>query len=141
MNCLACDRIVQIKSNNNPYFICELEASYLVLADHQRYEGWCILLLKEHQEHLDQLALETQLHLFRDVARTARAIRNAFRPRRLNYECLGNTLPHVHWHIIPRYDWDPQPESPIWVRPKEERCVEASLERLASLVAEIKRHL
>jgi diadenosine tetraphosphate (Ap4A) HIT family hydrolase len=104
MSCFACDRVAQIKSNQNPFFVAELEASYLVLADHQRYEGWCILLLKEHVEHLDQLALETQLQLFRDVAKTARAIRNAFHPVRLNYECLGNTLPHIHWHIIPRYE-------------------------------------
>jgi diadenosine tetraphosphate (Ap4A) HIT family hydrolase len=141
MNCFACDRIAQIKSICNPYFVSELEASYFVLADHQRYEGWCILLLKEHHEHLDQLPFEAQLLLFRDVARAARAVRSAFHPRRLNYECLGNSISHIHWHIIPRYDWDPQPESPIWVRPKEERYAGVLPERLSGLIADLKKHL
>ena len=65
---------------------------------------------------------------------TAQAVRKGFAPVRINYECLGNTLAHIHWHVIPRFEWDPQPESPIWVRSKEERNIGVEPERLAFLL-------
>ena len=37
----------------------------------------------------------------------ARAIAETFRPWKMNYACYGNQAPHVHWHIIPRYESDP----------------------------------
>ena len=135
MNCLACDRIKQIEVGDNPYFVTELRESYVVFADHQRYEGYCILLLKSHVAHLGELARQTQLDLFGDVADIAAAITDAFDPVRLNYARLGNELGHVHWHVIPRYAWDPQPHAPIWVRPKEERHTGGEPARLAELKA------
>jgi diadenosine tetraphosphate (Ap4A) HIT family hydrolase len=44
----------------------------------------------------------------------------ALRPRRINYECLGNVVAHVHWHLVPRYEDDPAPTRPIWVRAEAE---------------------
>ena len=85
-----------------------------------------MVLLKDHEEHLDRLPLKRQVHLAADVARVAAAIRTVFAPQRINYECLGNAEPHVHWHVIPRHADDPQPKATIWVRPHEEREVRAS---------------
>ena len=44
-----------------------------------------------------------------------RAIAAAFRPRKLNYELLGNQVPHLHWHLIPRYESDPNHLRAAWV--------------------------
>ena len=141
MNCFACERIKQIKAGQNPYFLAEMHESYAVLADDQRYEGYCILLLKTHEEHLAQLSAQRQLELFEDVVQIAEAITRSFHPLRLNYECLGNTLAHVHWHVIPRYEWDPEPNSPVHVRPKEERKIGVEPGRLTELVTTLKSHL
>ena len=141
MNCLACDRIKQIRDNSNPYFARELRESFVVLADSQRYEGYCILLLKSHRECLARLDKELQLRLYEDVIDVGRALNRAFSPLRINYECLGNALPHVHWHVIPRFDWDPQPESPIWVRPREERNVAVDEAHLAEIVSKLRNGL
>lgn len=137
MNCIACERIQQIWGGSNPYFIKELSESYVVAADNQRYEGYCILLLKTHAEHLSSLEKDRQLRLFEDLMLVANAIGEAFNSRRINYECLGNTMSHVHWHVIPRYDWDPQPQSPIWVRPKEERNIGVGEEQLKEIVTRL----
>jgi diadenosine tetraphosphate (Ap4A) HIT family hydrolase len=32
----------------------------------------------------------------------------------MNYELLGNQLPHIHWHVIPRLAIDPAPLKPVW---------------------------
>jgi diadenosine tetraphosphate (Ap4A) HIT family hydrolase len=121
-NCLACQRIAKIRSGENPFFIAELSESFVVLHDHQPYEGWCVLLLKDHHEHLHLLPVATQARLAEDMARVAAAIAEVCSPRRINYECLGNQLAHIHWHVIPRYESprDPDPTSAIWARPAAE---------------------
>lgn len=122
MTCPACQRIAAIRDGTNPSFIAELSDSFAVLHDHQPYEGWCVLLLKGHHEHLHLLPIDRQRRLAEDIARTAAAIAAACSPRRINYECLGNQLAHIHWHVIPRYEppRDPDPASAVWVRPAAE---------------------
>ena len=121
-DCHACQRIAQIRAGDNPFFVAELSESLAVLHDHQPYEGWCVLLLKDHHEHLHLLPSERQARLAEDMARTSAAIARAFAPNRINYECLGNQLAHVHWHVIPRYaaPKDPDPKMAVWVRPASE---------------------
>lgn len=141
MDCVACERIDQIQRGKNPYFLAELRESYAVLADDQRYEGYCILLLKSHEEHLEALPTARQLALFEDVSEIAKAITLAFEPTRLNYECLGNSLAHIHWHVIPRYAWDPEPTQPIWIRPKEERRTGIEPDILRDLICKLEEQL
>lgn len=42
MGCLICERIEQIKRGENPYFVCELSTGYVVLGDHQRFQGYTL---------------------------------------------------------------------------------------------------
>jgi diadenosine tetraphosphate (Ap4A) HIT family hydrolase len=39
------------------------------------------------------------------------------RPDHVNVESLGNVVPHLHWHIIPRYVGDARWGMPIWTTP------------------------
>lgn len=55
-----------------------------------------------------------------DVCVTARAIHQVFSPCHLNYQLLGNAVPHVHTHIIPRYLDDPAPGNPLPAKMWEE---------------------
>ncbi len=48
------------------------------------------------------------------MAFVAEAVFRAFEPRKLNYELLGNSVTHLHWHLVPRYADDPNPQWPIW---------------------------
>jgi diadenosine tetraphosphate (Ap4A) HIT family hydrolase len=135
-DCHACRRIAQIREGTNPFFIAELRESFAVLHDHQPYEGWCVLLLKEHVEHMHLLPAHRRLALAEDIGRAADAIVRAFGPRRINYECLGNQLAHVHWHIIPRFQapQDPDPKAAVWVRPKDELECGVSPQRRSELI-------
>jgi diadenosine tetraphosphate (Ap4A) HIT family hydrolase len=44
----------------------------------------------------------------------AEALARVFRPVKMNYELLGNQVPHIHWHLVPRLAADPEPHAPIW---------------------------
>lgn len=131
--CIACQRIDSIRNGTNRWFVKELAESFVVLCDEQRYKGYCLCLSKTHCEHLHELDHSVQQSLFGGVSLVAEAVQRVCRPLRLNYECLGNGMPHVHWHVIPRFSWDPEPQSPIWVRPKQERKVELPESELQSL--------
>jgi diadenosine tetraphosphate (Ap4A) HIT family hydrolase len=140
-DCQACQRIADVRTGANPLFISELSESFAVLHDHQPYEGWCVLLLKDHAEHLHLLSLERQARLAEDIARVAAAVSNVFAPRRINYECLGNQLAHIHWHIIPRYDSpkDPDPRAAVWVRPASELQCGVDPERAKAMILDLRR--
>jgi diadenosine tetraphosphate (Ap4A) HIT family hydrolase len=49
----------------------------------------------------------------RDVLRVARALEVAFSPIKLNYNVMGNEVPHLHTHLVPRYADDPRPGWPF----------------------------
>ncbi len=90
------------------------------LNDKQGCAGWCVLVLREHVEHMDAMPVERQQRIFAEVAQVARALRAHFGSVRLNYECLGNQVHHVHWHLIPRHAADPDPKNAIWGWPAEQ---------------------
>ncbi|CAG0963746.1 ATP adenylyltransferase [Phycisphaerales bacterium] len=101
--------------------IAALDQCLVVLGDNQGCPGWCVLILREHVEHMDLLGVPRQRAVFGEVARVAAAIRRVFPtsgagggPVRINYECLGNQVPHVHWHVIPRHADDPEPRNAVW---------------------------
>lgn len=135
-----CARIERIRAGTDPLLITELRRSYLVLHKHQAYPGWCTLFYKDHAEHLDVLPMSEQAALWEDVMEAASRIRRACAPRRLNYENLGNVVPHVHWHIIPRYDQplDPDPGSVVWVRPVAELECGVSPEMANNLISRLR---
>lgn len=126
MNCPACDRLARAKRGDDPFLLAELRESVAVLHKHQPYAGgvggWCTLWLREHHEQLGLLDRARQARLAEDVADVAAAMHVALGPlglRRINYECLGNVVPHVHCHLIPRFDrpHDADPGATVWVLP------------------------
>src|SRR5262252_8613351 len=141
MDCSACTRTAQIAAGTNPDFVATLGESHVTLADEQAYRGYCILLLKDHVEHLDALPFERQRRLWDDVLRVAAALRRTTNPVRINYACLGNFVTHVHWHVIPRHADDPEPTNPIWVRPLSERRVALPAAERERLVNALRRAL
>lgn len=140
MSCLICDRIKQIKQNKNPYFVAELSTGYVVLGDSQYFKGYTLFLSKEHVNEL-HLHSEPETYL-NEVVKVGKAVYNAFKPMKLNYEILGNSDPHLHTHIFPRYATDPDPRRPVWVIDKKVRDeVVPSADELIDLAVEIKKWL
>jgi len=53
---------------------------------------------------------------------------------KMNYELLGNLLPHIHWHLVPRRHDDPIPQQPVWTLPHPPRLLSPA-ERRARIEA------
>jgi diadenosine tetraphosphate (Ap4A) HIT family hydrolase len=50
---------------------------------------------------------------WRESMTVAGALYDLLRPRKMNYEIHGNTIPHLHVHLFPRYQGDPFEDGPI----------------------------
>ncbi len=133
-NCLICNRISKIIDNSNPYFVAELETGYVVIGDHQYFKGYTLFLCKQHKEELHELSPAFRLKFLKEMAEVAEAVFIAFNPEKLNYELLGNTEKHLHWHIFPRHKDDLLPKVPIWCIDKDIRCSEEFKPTLKDLI-------
>ncbi|HEX6994544.1 MAG TPA: HIT family protein [Gammaproteobacteria bacterium] len=101
--------------NEFVYFVKRLSASSLYLERNQTYRGHCVLICDlGHVTRIDQLSEEQWVAMARDLRAAESAIYRAFRPDHMNVESLGNVMPHLHWHIVPRYKNDGRWGAPIW---------------------------
>lgn len=144
-NCGICAIVERIRAGANPDFIAELPHSFAVLGDAQFYRGYCVLLAKTHAREMFTLARGEALALCDELITVAEAIDAVTHPLKMNYECLGNAEPHLHWHLFPRYEGDELKRAPVWIRPEADRkCELPEIDRralLASLRAEIARRV
>ena len=120
--CFVCNRIDLIKKGKNEYFVKELKSGYVVLCDYQYFYGYTIFLSKIHTDELYKLEIKERDLFLKEMAIVAEAVIKAFKPKKLNYELLGNSNSHLHWHLVPRYENDPKPETAIWAIESEIRC-------------------
>jgi diadenosine tetraphosphate (Ap4A) HIT family hydrolase len=100
----------------HPYLVAEMETGYAVVGDHQIYRGYTLFVAKRCVRELHELPSDERLRFLEEMSIVAEAVCRAFRPRKLNYELLGNSVAHLHWHLFPRYDDDPDPAWPVWER-------------------------
>lgn len=49
-----------------------------------------------------------------DVSLVGETLTQVFPVRKINSELLGNQVPHIHWHVVPRLMADPDPLKPVW---------------------------
>jgi diadenosine tetraphosphate (Ap4A) HIT family hydrolase len=97
--------------------VSSLTVSSWYLPHNQMHRGHGILVFDpRHVTRLDQL-LGAEWHSYAaDLYRVVRAITSVCKPDHLNVESLGNVVPHLHWHVIPRYKNDGRWGQPIWVQ-------------------------
>jgi diadenosine tetraphosphate (Ap4A) HIT family hydrolase len=95
--------------------IIELKHSRVVLNRDQFFPGYTLLFTRTHVTELFHLEQEVRAELIEEVSRVAQALQSVFQPDKINYELLGNMVPHMHWHLVPRFVTDPLWPRPIWV--------------------------
>jgi diadenosine tetraphosphate (Ap4A) HIT family hydrolase len=139
--CGICKGIAAIKAGTFKDFIAELPSSYLVLGDAQFYRGYCIMFAKRHVTEMYELSPEEARVMTADIRLAAEAIAVVTNPWKMNYECLGNTEAHVHWHLFPRDENDDMRFAPIWVRPEAQRKVALPEADRTALMAALRKEI
>ncbi|HEU0068453.1 MAG TPA: HIT family protein [Nitrospiraceae bacterium] len=108
--CSACQGIWP----KEDHFIADLGLSKAYLHEDQFFPGWTVVLFKRHATELFHLAPTERIQLMEEVNVVAKTLAQVYEAKKINYELLGNQLPHIHWHVIPRLAGDPAPLEPVW---------------------------
>lgn len=113
-NCPVCD-LIKLKKPEDEHGIavCDLTFSRLYLAKNQYVQGYCVLMCHRHVIEPHELTADERAKFFNDVALVGQALKKAFKADKLNFNLLGNIIPHLHTHILPRYFTDDAPNRPI----------------------------
>lgn len=81
--------------------------------------GHAVVVFRDrHVADFSRLTPAEVADYWRDVQTAARMIERAFEPCHMNFLLLGNTMPHLHVHLVPRYLDDPAPGKPLPWEPK-----------------------
>ena len=106
--CELCDLAVPRVVENDKFAV--------ILADEANYPGFARVIWKDHVREVSDLADEDRLLLNDAVWKLEQAVREAMQPLKVNVASLGNVVPHLHWHVIPRYADDAHFPAPVWAQ-------------------------
>ena len=78
------------------------------------YPGFCRVILNRHVKEMTDLSSQERAHLMQAVFVVEAALRELMQPDKVNLAALGNQVPHLHWHVIPRFADDAHFPDPVW---------------------------
>jgi diadenosine tetraphosphate (Ap4A) HIT family hydrolase len=132
--------------------LCELKVPTLyrddklsvIAVDDPNYPGFCRVIWNDHVREMSDLSASDRMLLNDVVWHVETAVREVMGPDKINVASLGNVVPHLHWHVIPRYVDDTHFPNPVWaaaVREPDEKSLAARREKLPRLAAVIAERL
>lgn len=87
-------------------------------AEGAAFPGFCRVVWHAHVGEMSDLPATERRHLMNVVFAVEAALRALAKPDKINLASLGNVVPHLHWHVIPRWTDDSHFPAPAWAQPK-----------------------
>jgi diadenosine tetraphosphate (Ap4A) HIT family hydrolase len=113
-SCPACDENEAADRGEDPWAVARLATGYVKVHKIRYFYGYTFFVAKQCAAELHELeTVDRDAHLA-EMSEVAHAVFEAFAPDKLNYEALGNSVRHLHWHLVPRRSDEPRPAVPIW---------------------------
>lgn len=122
--------------------VWEDEFCRVVIVKDDDYPGFCRVILNHHVKEMTDLPISNRKKLMEVVFAVEEAVREIIQPDKINLASLGNMTPHVHWHIIPRFEHDRHFPNAIWgtvQRQASEKLVDKDI--VAQLKTAIQRRI
>ena len=113
----------------------------IVLVDDPDYPGFCRVVLERHVKEMTDLIPAERARLMNAVFATEAALRDLVLPRKVNLASLGNAVPHLHWHVVPRHSDDRNFPKPIWAAPVRTHAAPRTAPDRETLAAALKDRL
>jgi diadenosine tetraphosphate (Ap4A) HIT family hydrolase len=105
----------------------------LIRADELGFPVFYRLIWQQHTAEFSDLSPAQRQLCMEAVAAIERVLRQHLQPTKINLASLGNVVPHLHWHIIARFDWDSHYPDPVWAQTRRS----AATEKLQALQAQL----
>jgi diadenosine tetraphosphate (Ap4A) HIT family hydrolase len=107
----------------------------IVLVDDAQYPGFCRVIWNAHVSEMTDLQPEQRSVLMKTVCQVESALREVMQAEKINLASLGNMVPHLHWHLIPRFSDDAHFPSPVWAAVQRQTADDILAQRRALLPA------
>ena len=138
-----CEMCAQGRVDDNGFGVRVLAGrhsdAYLQRADVGQVGYTIVIWRGRHVADPTELSAEEASAYFAEVLRVARAIEEHYRPLKVNLEMLGNSVPHLHTHVIPRYRDDGSPGQPaLFMRRAQRPSARLSEERIVDDAAALR---
>lgn len=88
----------------------------VVLVNEADYPGFCRVIWQNHVAEMTDLTAAERDLFMQAVWQVEAAVRDVMRPDKINLASLGNMVPHLHWHVIPRFCDDAHFPAPVWAQ-------------------------
>lgn len=108
-NCPLCLDVIQ---NESLIYISDLYR--VILVKDPNYIGYIRLINTKHVKEMTDLIVEDRLEIFNSLLIIEQVIREVLAPDKVNWANLGNAVPHLHWHVIARFNQDRHFPNSIW---------------------------
>ena len=118
--------------------ICELPMSKLILFKEQSHPGRVIVACKKHVDDITELTPEERTQYIEDINRVAVCIHKTFNPDKINFGAYGDTMHHLHFHLVPKYKDEFEWGGVFAMNPHAKELTEAEY---AELIEKIKKNL
>ncbi|MBF6617571.1 MAG: HIT family protein [Candidimonas sp.] len=89
----------------------------VIAVDASDHPGFTRVIWDDHVSEMTQLRPQQRHELMQAVWAVERVQRQILQPDKVNLAALGNVVPHLHWHVIPRWAMDTHFPEPIWAEP------------------------
>ncbi len=98
-------------------------------AEEAGFPAFYRVVWEAHVAEFSDLQAAERQRCMEAVALVERVLRERLQPTKVNLAALGNLVPHLHWHVVARFDWDSHFPAPIWA-PAQRAAAAARLEGL-----------
>ena len=86
----------------------------VIRVEDEAFPAFYRVVWRAHVAEWSDLSLAHQAEVMGVVTAVERLLREALAPTKINLASLGNVTPHLHWHVIARFDWDSHYPAPVW---------------------------
>lgn len=93
----------------------------VIRAQEEGFPAFYRVIWTAHAAELSDLSEVDRNTCMAVVAAVERVLRTELQPTKINLAALGNMVPHLHWHVIARHDWDSHFPAPVWANPLRAR--------------------
>ena len=90
----------------------------VILVDDANYPGFCRVIWHAHVKEMSDLSESDRQLLMAVVWQVETVLRRVMQPDKINLASFGNMVPHLHWHVIPRFIDDAHFPQPVWAAPR-----------------------
>jgi diadenosine tetraphosphate (Ap4A) HIT family hydrolase len=116
----------------------------VVLVDDALYPGFCRVIWHDHVKEVTDLNELDRMLLMDVLWQVEHVLREVMQPEKINLASFGNVVPHLHWHVIPRYTDDAHFPTPVWAQAKRQpspATLKVRQERLPALRVKMRLRL